>query len=232
MTVYANFPNKRRLFEAVIQQESTELGKSLSGLQAVGPDIRAQLIAFGCDFIAFQFRPDVRAFNRIMAVEGGRASRTGKGLCRLRPQSDIQTAHRAAQGKHCPRRSPNQGSPGSRRESLLFGRELKPLRWNSVFLLVQLPTRSAIMYIIVSISSCGQLESVRKHQVGLHSFRSMRRIEARRRNASALRLRFSQSLASLRQRLRVGLERMTTKLFTRYRIGGGRSSAISLRIET
>src|SRR5262245_48658542 len=44
-------------------------------------------------------------------------------------------------------------------------------------------------------------ESVRKHQAGLRSFRSMRRIEARRKNASALRLRFSQSLASLRQRL-------------------------------
>src|SRR5436309_11529241 len=39
-------------------------------------------------------------------------------------------------------------------------------------------------------------ESVRKHQAGLQSFRSMRRIEASRRNASALRLRFSQSLAS------------------------------------
>ena len=44
------------------------------------------------------------------------------------------------------------------------------------------------------------LEFVRKHHVGLHSFRSMRRMEARRRKASALRLRHSQSLASLRQR--------------------------------
>src|SRR5206468_3064619 len=33
---------------------------------------------------------------------------------------------------------------------------------------------------------------LRKHQAGLQSFRSMRRIEASRRNASALRLRFSQ----------------------------------------
>jgi hypothetical protein len=40
------------------------------------------------------------------------------------------------------------------------------------------------------------LESVREHQAGLQSFRSMRRIDARRKNASALRLRFSQSLAS------------------------------------
>src|SRR5208337_2026541 len=43
-------------------------------------------------------------------------------------------------------------------------------------------------------------ESVREHHEGLHSFRSMRRMEARRRKASALRLRHSQSLASLRQR--------------------------------
>jgi len=41
------------------------------------------------------------------------------------------------------------------------------------------------------------LESVRKDHTGLHSFRSMRQIEARRRNARPLRLRFSQSLASL-----------------------------------
>ena len=35
------------------------------------------------------------------------------------------------------------------------------------------------------------LKSVREHQAGLQSFRSMRRIDARRKNASALRLRFS-----------------------------------------
>ena len=39
------------------------------------------------------------------------------------------------------------------------------------------------------------LESVRRDHAGLHSFLSMSLIEARRRNASALRLRFSQSLA-------------------------------------
>src|SRR5262249_51883013 len=54
-------------------------------------------------------------------------------------------------------------------------------------------------------------ESVRKHQAGLQSFRSMRRIEASRRNASALRLRFSQSLASLRQRLSQAKVRSTTQ---------------------
>ena len=51
----------------------------------------------------------------------------------------------------------------------------------------------------------------REHQAGLQSFRSMRRIDARRKNASALRLRFSQSLASLRQRLSQAMVRSTTQ---------------------
>jgi hypothetical protein len=53
------------------------------------------------------------------------------------------------------------------------------------------------------------LESVRKLQAGLQSFLSMRRIEARRKNESAFRLRFSQSLASLRQRLSHAMVRST-----------------------
>src|SRR6266404_8619946 len=61
------------------------------------------------------------------------------------------------------------------------------------------------------VAALASLESVRKHQAGLQSFRSMRRIEASRRNASALRLRFSQSLASLRQRLSQAKVRSTTQ---------------------
>jgi hypothetical protein len=57
------------------------------------------------------------------------------------------------------------------------------------------------------------LESVRRLQAGLQSFRSMRRIEARRKNASAFRLRFSQSLASLRQRLSHAMVRSTIQRF-------------------
>ncbi len=55
------------------------------------------------------------------------------------------------------------------------------------------------------------LESVRKHQAGLQSFRSMRRMDARRRNVSALRLRFSQSLTSRRHRLSQAMVRSTTQ---------------------
>jgi len=65
------------------------------------------------------------------------------------------------------------------------------------------------------------LESVRRLQAGLHSFLSMRRIEARRKNANAFRLRHSQSLARRRQRLshamvRSTIQRLgkTTKLLT------------------
>src|SRR6266481_4376388 len=55
-----------------------------------------------------------------------------------------------------------------------------------------------------------RLESVRRLHAGLQSFLSMRRIEARRKNASAFRLRFSQSLASLRQRFIQALARSTS----------------------
>src|SRR5713226_577979 len=57
------------------------------------------------------------------------------------------------------------------------------------------------------------LESVRRLQAGLQSFLSMRRIDARRKNASAFRLRFSQSLASLRQRLSHAMVRSTIQRF-------------------
>jgi hypothetical protein len=73
------------------------------------------------------------------------------------------------------------------------------------------PIAKGVRLIGVSLSSLSSAasESVRKHQAGLQSFRSMRRIEARRRNASALRLRFSQSLASLRHRLSQAMVRST-----------------------
>src|ERR1017187_2102693 len=50
-------------------------------------------------------------------------------------------------------------------------------------------------------------ESVQKVHEELQSFLSMRRMEARRRKITALRLRFSQSLASFRQRFSQALER-------------------------
>src|SRR5262245_62747197 len=57
------------------------------------------------------------------------------------------------------------------------------------------------------------IESVREHHLGLHSFRSMRRIEASLRKASALRLRHSQSLASLRHRPSQAKVRSTSQRF-------------------
>jgi drug/metabolite transporter (DMT)-like permease len=63
--------------------------------------------------------------------------------------------------------------------------------------------------IVVWPKLSGSSESVRRLHEGLQSFLSMRRMDARRRKASALWLRFSQSLASLRQRLSQPMERST-----------------------
>src|ERR1700684_4400604 len=53
------------------------------------------------------------------------------------------------------------------------------------------------------------LESVRRLQAGLQSFMSMRRIDARRKNAKAFRLKHSQSLAKRRQGLSHAMGRST-----------------------
>ena len=61
-----------------------------------------------------------------------------------------------------------------------------------------------------------RLESVRRLYQGLHSFRNMMRMEASFRKARALRLRFSQSLASRRQRFNQAIVRSTIQ-----RLGNG-----------
>src|SRR5215475_6401671 len=61
-----------------------------------------------------------------------------------------------------------------------------------------------------------RLESVRGLHQGLHSFRNMRRMEASLMKARALRLRFSQSLASRRQRFSQAIVRSTIQ-----RLGNG-----------
>ncbi|MBZ0215591.1 MAG: TetR/AcrR family transcriptional regulator [Fimbriimonadaceae bacterium] len=87
MTVYANFPDKESLFKEVIRLESAEIGKTLSGIKADGADIRAQLIAFGCGFVTFQLQPDVRAFNRIFAIEGVRHPQLAKAFVEFGPKA-------------------------------------------------------------------------------------------------------------------------------------------------
>jgi len=64
-------------------------------------------------------------------------------------------------------------------------------------------------------ASISVLGSVRRLHEGLQSFLSKRRMDARRRKASALWLRFSQSLASRRQRLSQAIVRSTIQRWGR-----------------
>src|SRR4029077_19539273 len=89
------------------------------------------------------------------------------------------------------------------RKRLLNRRGPRPRHSNHGCPWIQKPAKKATV----------MLESVRRLLAGLQSFLSMRRIEARRKNASAFRLRFSQSLASLRQRLSQAMGRSTIQRF-------------------
>src|SRR5580693_4418402 len=67
-----------------------------------------------------------------------------------------------------------------------------------------------------ALTCLSPLESVRGLHQGLHSFRNIRRIDTSLRKARALRLRFSQSLASRRQRFNQAIVRSTIQ-----RLGNG-----------
>src|SRR6266852_3688065 len=85
------------------------------------------------------------------------------------------------------------------RKRLLNRRGPRPRHSNHGCPWIQKPAKKATV----------MLESVRRLQAGLQSFLSMRRIEARRKNARAFRLRHSQSLAKRRQRLSQAMVRST-----------------------
>ncbi len=76
------------------------------------------------------------------------------------------------------------------------------------------------------------LESVRKLHEGLQSFRSMKRIEASFRKASAVRLRFSQSLANRRQRLSQAMVRSTIQRFGNTTKPFCRSDRLTISVST
>ena len=120
--------------------------------------------------------------------------------------------------EECAHRAPGQQWPGSCRHRSRGG---KPAIEAAALRKLHVPTRYPAMDLTArTISgtspvpqSTGRLhlESVRRLYVGLQSFRSMSRMDASLMKASALRLRFSQSLASRRQRLSQAMVRSTTQ---------------------
>jgi hypothetical protein len=99
--------------------------------------------------------------------------------------------------------------------TLKAGRTTSEVKWPIQFARIESGSNNSFQFYIHNYSTnfvdAQFSESVREHQAGLQSFRSMRRIDARRKNDSALRLRFSQSFASRRQRLSHAMVRSTTQ---------------------
>src|SRR5258708_6212898 len=100
-------------------------------------------------------------------------------------------------------------APRARPAQVLLGRKFMPHSSHA-------PSRCTDRSTAHALFRPGAEESVRRLHEELQSFLSISRIEARCRNASALWLRFSQSLASRRQRLSQPMVRSTIQ-----RLGGG-----------
>ena len=72
VTIYKSFGDKIGLFEAVVEREADRMEKGASQMHAQGVTLREQLIAFGTELLAFLERPELAAFDRVLAVEAAR----------------------------------------------------------------------------------------------------------------------------------------------------------------
>jgi len=96
MTVYGYFGDKEALFSQVITQEANKLIRSLSRLSSHGDatepvtSLRSDLVRFGTDLLAFFIRPEVRAFQRLLQVEGVRYPKLVKAFIELGPRAVVR----------------------------------------------------------------------------------------------------------------------------------------------
>ena len=106
MTVYGHFGGKEALFSAVITQEADKLVRSLSGLSTrrdaaeaqCCASLRGDLIRFGTELLVFFARPEVKAFHRLLQVEGPRYPKLVKAFINLGPRAVVHRLSERLQG--------------------------------------------------------------------------------------------------------------------------------------
>lgn len=72
VTIYKRFGDKTGLFEAVVEREADAMEQGVEQVSAPGVTLSDQLVAFGNELLGFLERPELAAFDRVLAVEAPR----------------------------------------------------------------------------------------------------------------------------------------------------------------
>ncbi|AZL61438.1 TetR/AcrR family transcriptional regulator (plasmid) [Tabrizicola piscis] len=72
VTIYKGFGDKTGLFEAVVEREAEAMERGVAQLSAQGATLTEQLVAFGAELLGFLERPELAAFDRVLALEAPR----------------------------------------------------------------------------------------------------------------------------------------------------------------
>ncbi len=102
MTVYANYPDKASLFEAVMNQQGARMQDAFGHLQLNPGKIDETLLQFGRTFLTFLLSPEIMRFDEIVSAEMGRHPGLGQRFYHGGPNrlwNTLATVIAAADGK-------------------------------------------------------------------------------------------------------------------------------------
>jgi TetR/AcrR family transcriptional regulator, mexJK operon transcriptional repressor len=86
MTVYANFPDKAAIFQAVVAEDSTRMEETFAHLQIGAGSIDVVLTRLGNELMAFLMSPEVMRLDRMLGAEMTSHPTVGQGFYRAGPE--------------------------------------------------------------------------------------------------------------------------------------------------
>jgi TetR/AcrR family transcriptional regulator, mexJK operon transcriptional repressor len=86
MTVYANFPDKAAIFEAVVAEDGIRMDEAFAHLQIGAGSIDVVLTRLGNELMAFLMSPEVMRLDRMLGAEMTSHPNVGQGFYRAGPE--------------------------------------------------------------------------------------------------------------------------------------------------
>ena len=100
MTVYANFPDKAAVFEAVVAQESAEIDAALANIQICSGSIDVILTGVGTTLLTFLLSPEVMRLDHLLGSEMNSHPGLGRRFYQVGPNRMWQTLTEILKASH------------------------------------------------------------------------------------------------------------------------------------